>query len=377
MAKTNGSCRGIFERPKGSGTWWVRYADQNGKLHREKAGPKGLARELYEKRKTEVREGKFFSDRIGRQRVVLFNELAQDFLDYSRAEKRSLKNDVSRMKPLLKAFGGKPAASVSLADVERFKWDLQQKSLLPATVKHHLDLLRAVYNRAMRLNKVQQNPMKGMKPVKINNSRVRYLTDAEEARLFVALPKHLHPIVELALLTGLRRSNLLGLEWKNVDLVAGVYTIPISKSGEALRLPFHPRALEILAGLPKNGPYVFPKRNGKPRRAIDSAFRKAVRRAAIPNFKYHDLRHTWASRLAMAGVDLVTIKELGGWKTLKMVLRYAHLSPTHLREELGRLPAPRTGTSTDTVPKQSSGERSEDAGNHAETKGSEAGGNPA
>lgn len=371
MARTNGKERGIYEKVKDSGNWSIRYTDEHGRIHREQVGPKGLARAVLAKRRTEVRERKFFPNRIGRQRVVLFDELAQDFLDYSADAKRSYKTDVSRMKLLLADFGGKPATSVTPGDIERFKWNLFQKSLAPATVKHYLILLSAVYTRGILLNKVQHNPVRGIKPIKLNNARVRYLSKAEEPRLFSELPKDLHEIVELALLTGLRRSNLLSLERKNIDLVANVYTVPTSKSGDALRLPLHPRAIEILSNLPEDRLFVF-EHNGKPYRNIDWFFRKAVQRAAIPDFKFHDLRHTWASRLAMEGVPLHTIMKLGGWKTLSMVQRYAHLSPDHLREELGRLSFPSTGTSTNTEEKRPSMERSEEIGNNADLKAPEA-----
>ena len=116
-----------------------------------------------------------------------------------------------------------------------------------------------------------------------------------------------------------------------MDLENGVYTVPLSKSGEALRLPMHSQVQEILRGLPRNGAYVFAEADGQPPWDLTHTFTEAARSAGIADLHLHDLRHTWASRMAMAGVDLLTIKELGGWKTIQMVQRYAHLSPDHKR----------------------------------------------
>jgi integrase len=108
----------------------------------------------------------------------------------------------------------------------------------------------------------------------------------------------------------------------------------------------HPQVKAILAGLPRNGLYVFAGKHGEPRWDFTNVFAEAVNRAGIADLHLHDLRHTFASRLAMAGVDLLTIKELGGWKTLSMVTRYAHLSPDHKRAALERLIPGRTDTTT-------------------------------
>src|SRR5574337_2157682 len=105
----NAKTRGIFERPKRSGIWWVRYADQFGQLHREKCGAKSLAHAVYNMRKTAIKQAKFFPEQVGQHTVILFDELAKDFLAYSKLHKRSHAHDVQRMQRLLDAFGGRPA----------------------------------------------------------------------------------------------------------------------------------------------------------------------------------------------------------------------------------------------------------------------------
>jgi integrase len=148
----------------------------------------------------------------------------------------------------------------------------------------------------------------------------------------------------VGILTGPRASNLIGLRWRDVDLEAGVYTIPESKSGDALRLPMHSRVKEILSRLQRDGVYVFAEADGEPPWDFTHTFTAAVKRAGIHDLHLHDLRHTFASRLAMAGVDPLTIQQLGGWKTLQMVQRYAHLSPDHKRQAIERLQVAATYT---------------------------------
>lgn len=351
--------RGIFERKKGAGVWWIRWADANGRLHREKIGPKNLAIAAYQARKTAVRQGKLFPNQVGRQKVILFDELAQDFLAYSASTKRSHRTDQFRIRRILRAFGSRPANGITAQEIQQWKVSLLQTTYLkggvsrplsPASVKHHIDLLRTIFNLAITSQKVTTNPVKQVAKIKLNNARVRYLSADEEVRLFSALPKKSHDMVRVALLTGLRASNFLELEWTNIDLDAAVYTVPRTKSGDTLRLPMHPRVKAILASLPRHSKYVFPGSHGQPIRHFSRIFGEAIRTAAIPNFRLHDLRHTWASRLVMAGVDLYTVKELGGWKTIRMVERYAHLSPGHLRDALTRLPGFTTSTPAAPMP---------------------------
>jgi len=147
--------------------------------------------------------------------------------------------------------------------------------------------------------------------------------------------------ITVLLQTGLRKGEFLGLRWKDVDLKAGMLTIPRSKNGEIRHVPLTSTVRAIIGNLPRplNGTaLVFP--NSECRRDlrwVEKIVPAAVADAKIEDFRFHDLRHTFASRLAMEGVDLLTIKELGGWKTLSMVQRYAHLSPGHRQTAIERL----------------------------------------
>jgi len=156
MTTAKGRARGVFWRDSRKGTqvhletrargdWYIRYTDQHGKLHKERVGPRALAVELYRKRKTEIREGRFFSKPTPK-RVVLFDEIAEDFLAYSREHKRSAENDEARMRRLLGSFGQRPVGDISSEDVERLRGELSRK-LSAASANRHLALLKVTFSR--------------------------------------------------------------------------------------------------------------------------------------------------------------------------------------------------------------------------------------
>ncbi|MBI4284165.1 MAG: site-specific integrase [Chloroflexi bacterium] len=348
----------VFEKVRGSGEWWVRYADQYGHIHREKVGPKSLAQKAYEKRKTDIREGKFFPEKLSQRRDMLFKDMAKLYLEeHSKVNKRSYEGDRHLMARLNEAFGEKALSEITTEDVERFKNRLKQQGtvkkpkrgakprpLSEATVNRHLALLSGVFNKATAWKKTKAgNPVKEVKKFKENNERVRFLTEEEEARLRTVFPEEHWPLVEVALHTGMRRGEQFNLRWRDVNFHTRTITIPRSKSGELRHVRMNDRVMEILRGLPGRlkGEWVFPSETGESpldaNNFINRVSNPALKGAKITDFRWHDLRHTFASRLTMAGVDLRTLQELMGHKTIKMTLRYSHLSPTHTLEAVNKL----------------------------------------
>jgi len=235
-------------------------------------------------------------------------------------------------------FGARLLEEVTPADLERIKAERAQL-VEPATVNRELAFLKHVYNVAIRDSKTDRNPVSKIKLLREPSGRVRYLTDEEEARLMAALPTEAdRQQVTILLQTGLRKSEFLGLRWKDLDLRAGVLTIPRAKNGETRHVPMTSDVRGIFSRLPRpldSSSLTFPNTVGtRDFRRARKTFLAAVRAARIDDFRFHDLRYTFASRLAMAAVDLLAIKDLGGWKSLAMVQRYAHLSPAHHREAL-------------------------------------------
>ena len=173
---------------------------------------------------------------------------------------------------------------------------------------------------------------------KENNSRLRFLEKEELKKLFDCCSDELKPIVLLAVNTGMRKAEIQYLKWRDVDFNRGFITLHTTKNGETRRVPLNNTAKEALVRVRKNpaSPYIFCKSDGNPYNFRNS-FENALERAQIKDFRFHDLRHTAASYLAMSGVDLRTIMEIMGHKSLDMVMRYAHLSPSHQSNAVSRL----------------------------------------
>ena len=171
-----------------------------------------------------------------------------------------------------------------------------------------------------------------------------------------ALPTRLRPFVMVAPHTGMRRGELRGLQWEHVDFSTGTIHVQQDKAGDGRWVTMNSAAREALLSVKREqkilSPYVFCSTTGRFMWNWEREWRPAVEAASIPNFRFHDCRHTFASRLAMEGVDLYTVQRAGGWKTQVIVQRYAHLSPDHIKAAVERLARPNsrvaTGTKTGT-----------------------------
>ncbi len=347
--------RGIYEKVPGSDVWWIRFADSTGRIRREKAGMKSAAVAAYEKRKTQVREGKFFPEKAKRSRQVWFEEIARDALDYSRGNKgrESFRNDRWNMALLSEWFKDRLASEVTPQEIERRLAGLSEAGRTPATVNRYWALLSLTYSLAVRNKKVSASPVSLVRRRKENNERVRFLSDLEETTLREQIctdfPER-EPEFDLALHTGLRRGEQFRLRRQDVDLNLGVITIPRSKHGKKRHVPINDVARSALERLLSAAPgvYIVPGLEGPRHRDSQRWLEECIDAAKIPDFHWHDLRHTFASRLVMRGVDLRTVQELMGHKTISMTVRYAHPSPAHLLDAVNRLTEGPTDTSTDT-----------------------------
>ena len=216
----------------------------------------------------------------------------------------------------------------------------------PSTAVRYLAVLSHAFSIAMReWGWVDGNPCRKVTKPKESRGRVRFLDESERGRLLEACRQStstmLYPIVVLALMTGMRRGEIMGLRWQDVDLDDACLTLHQTKNGERRVIPLVGRALQLLqerrAGRLDDAELVFPGRSLRRALEFRRPWLRALERAAIYDFRFHDLRHTAASYLAMQGCTTLDIAELLGHKTLQMVKRYSHLSTAHARASLLKL----------------------------------------
>jgi integrase len=232
--------------------------------------------------------------------------------------------------------------------------DSVPKGNMPATINRHMAAIKHMFTKAVEWEMVEEDVLKRVRKVKQlkeNNRRLRYLSREECHALVEACNGYLKSIVITALNTGMRRGELLSLKWENVDLKHGFILLEQgdTKNGERREIPINAAVMAALQSIPRrlDGGHVFYNpETKKPYQTLSNAFIKACKKAGIQDFHFHDLRHTFASHLVMAGQDLTTVKELLGHKTLTMTLRYSHLAPSHKVKALDVLNETLNGDST-------------------------------
>lgn len=202
-----------------------------------------------------------------------------------------------------------------------------------------LEVIRAILRKAEReWEWIDKAPVIRMRQE--DSKRIRWLTQLEAAKLIRELPEHLVSLVTFSLATGLRKSNVTGLEWCDVDLVKKHALIhpDQAKANKAIPVPLNEMAIEVIRKqLGKHQQFVFSYLGKRIKQCNTKAWKNALERAGIANFRWHDLRHTWASWHVQNGTSLQELQQLGGWANFEMVLRYAHLSSDHLRNAAERV----------------------------------------
>lgn len=308
--------------------WWMNFTTVDGRRIRQscKTTSKKEARELYDKRKAE-------SWRIGTVGVAsnrTWREAAERWLSES-GHKAHLRNDRAMLRWLEPRLG-----SMSLRKINRDLLceiaNVKAREASEATANHYLALIRAILRKAAYEWEWIEQPPK-VRMFKQSPGRIRWLTHEQAAALIKELPAHQAPLMRFALATGLRKANVLGLKWSQVDMARRTAWIHAdqAKARRAIAVPLNEEAMSVLQGeLGKSREHVFTY-NGAPIKQVNTkAWQKALKRAGISNFRWHDLRHTWASWHVQAGTPLHVLQELGGWQTADMVRRYGHLSADHL-----------------------------------------------
>ncbi len=338
--------RGVYEKVPGSGDYWIRYADPSGKIRRQHVGRSlAAARDIAERRRSEVRQGKFDPESVGRQRRHKMT-VAEMFATYLplRVKVRNKVEDQRYADYWASKFGGLELDELTPLDLERWRVGRLQ-AVKPATVNRALEYLKAFYQLALRDGHCESNPVVKVSLLAENNERTRFLSESEESELASKMEPADFDLVVFAIHSGLRRGEQFTLRWEFVDFEHRFVKIPRTKAGKYRIIPLNAEALAVLRRQrvrAKGSDWVFPstRRPDVHRSAqnfVQRVFDPALEEAKISDFVWHDLRRTFASRLAIAGQPLNTIGDLMGHNTPAMTKRYAYLSPGHLHDAVNAL----------------------------------------
>jgi len=300
---------------------------------------KKLAKRIFDKIKGEIAEGRWFEKLPGED--YTFKDMIDKYLaEYSLQNKapRSHVRDKSLAKHLTDCFGDMVITDISAKDISEYKVRRIGEKASPRTVNYELTLMSHAFNIAIKeWEWLKENPVRNVSKEKVKNNIERWLTLDEEKRLLEVSPKWLQEIIIFAINTGFRQSEILDLKWTQIDFERRTITISEQKNGGVDTLPFNEKVLKLLIERFKSRSdktaLVFPNgnQNRMGNRNLLKAFYTALTKAKIENFRFHDLRHTFATRLVQNGVDLYTVQKLGRWRNTSMINRYAHHCPESLR----------------------------------------------
>jgi len=328
----------MYKRGK---SWHSDFVLRN-KRYRKSWGPisKTVAKEKEEKFRTEILEGKHAQ----KAKRILFETFSEKYIENAKLNKKpsSARRNESSINMLMPHFEGELISLIHPFKVEQYKKIRKDNGANPATINRDIATLRNMMNKAVEWGYLSQNPLAGVKQLKESKEKMWVLTPEEEDELLAECDKrpqrkkYLKDLVLFALHTGMRQDEIFKLKNTNVNLKENYIKVTDTKTHENRYVPIN----ETLRGILERrseGEYVFINSKGKTLTVLTNAFWTAVKKSGLImwegdkkiRFRFHDLRHTFGSRLGMAGTDLKTIMEIMGHKTHKMAMRYQHPSPAH------------------------------------------------
>jgi len=325
---------GLFKRGQ---VWWMSLT-YDGKHYRRSTETENrkLAQRIFDKVKGEIAEGKWFERLPGEDKTL------QDMMEKYLVEHASKKAAFGRFKTCAKnltaSMGDLTLTKVTPKVINAYKTKRAESGVKPATINRELACLSKAFSLAVKeWEWLNGNPVSRVSREKENNKRDRWLTHEEEEKLIKVSPNWLRELIVFALNTGMRMGEIISLTWEAVDLNRKTVTVVKSKNDERRTIPINEIVLELLKArskvrLIKPDLVFFSQTNELYKNYnIGRAFTYVGRKAGIKDFTFHDLRHTFATRLVQSGVDLYRVSNLLGHKSLSMTQRYSHHCPDSLR----------------------------------------------
>lgn len=335
---------GLYKR-KDSDIWWMSFSTMN-RQYKKSTGTEDrkLAERIHDSVKGRIALGTWIPEAEAKQRFT-FSELTEKYSAWAEGRHKSWSGSRHYMIGQLdKYFGQYDLNQIDVQMIEQFQTDQIKRGLNAGGVNRLVSSLKAMFTKALDWKMTDEAviiTVRRVKALKGEVKRLRYLSVQECQELFNSCDAYLKPIVQFALNSGCRRGEILNLKWDNVDLKHGFISLIETKNGERRETPINDTLRSVLQGITRrlDVPYVFfdSETGGPASIRFEKRFKTAVKKAGIKDFHFHDLRHTFASHLVMAGVDITTVSKLLGHKSLTMTLRYSHLAPAHLQAGIKKL----------------------------------------
>lgn len=319
-----------------------------------------IAREVEAAIKSDLVREEFDITHHKAKKAVTLGDVWEKYLPWAKEHKKTWKDDEYHYhRHLEPRFGKKVLDAITSFDIEKMKLDFKRglnmhgKPFAAATIKHQIVLLRRLFNLASKWNLYQgKNPVSAVEMPHVDNQITEFLTDEELSRLLEVLDNwsfdNSAAFVKYAMLSGFRRSEIFKLQWEHVDFERNLVTLPDPKGKKTVIIPVSKEALDVLNGLNRTSKFVFPGRNGGQRTDFKGPWARIRKAAGLPDrFRFHGLRHNFASQLISSGVDLAVVGKLLSHKQAQTTMRYAHLRPDVVQAaaaESGKLFEPKKKT---------------------------------
>jgi len=330
----------VFKRGK---SWYVDYRVNDKRIMKSFGRQKAMA-DLYAK-DLELKEARGELGLV--EQKITLQAFIQKYIDYCRINKSTStyitdENRLKRFRDFVETEGINKLRDVDHAFMERFKANILQTAS-PSTFNHYLVLIKGLLNKAVQWQFLRSNPLAGFKKMQNDSAKqIRYLTADEISEILNQADPLMERVVKIALLTGIRRSELAFLEWSDIDFKNKLITIQAKpeqgfhpKSYKPRSMPMSSELEKLLLDIPQLGRFVFDTGSGQPLYepgTYSKKFIQILRQVGIKNASLHTLRHTFASNLVMSEVDLRTVQGLLGHSSVSITEKYSHLSPSHIRK---------------------------------------------
>ena len=331
--------------------WFVDILLPNGRRYRRVVGTKKQAEQVHKRVEAEIVGGKWD---LRKSENIRFCDLIKEYLEYAMASKAKSTYKVDRYRinaHLEPYFGDIPVREISIQMVDKYKAMRVKDGASPCTINNELANLSHIFKMAIRWSYVEKNPVSQVDKMKLVKNPPRFLSQEEIGRLIdFAEGSHIQPVIITAIHTGMRKSELLNLQWSDIDF--DQQTITVQSKDDWHTKNYKARVLKLTPFLEKTlrhhrdtqksrgykSEYVFTYQGRRIKWGMDVGFNNIVKKAGLGNVTLHTLRHTFASQLVMVGVPLRYVQELMGHQSFQTTLQYAHLSEEHVKSQVLRLP---------------------------------------